>query len=174
MKRFCKTVMLPVITGIVFWGPSDTGAVTREEMFKLNAAYPPGSFTICESKLEGNGKDLMPMLAKIRGHIIDRKGNLSHSDVSVMFIPLGASTASLTLSYRQTVTMEDNGQWAHIDPDSLKVSMPAILAEGFRNRLPTGKELQPYQTTEITDFPSYVVRIPGESPLYCHKETSGE
>ncbi|AGO56994.1 hypothetical protein ACOMDM_21985 [Serratia plymuthica] len=180
MKRFCKTVMLPVITGIVFWGPSDTGAVTREEMFKLNAAYPPGSFTICESKLEGNGKDLMPMLAKIRGHIIDRKDNLSHSDVSVMFIPQGASTASLTLSYRQTVTMEDNGQWAHIDPDSLKVSMPAnpaseaILAEGFRNRLPTGKELQPYQTTEITDFPSYVVRIPGESPLYCHKETSGE
>ncbi|MDW5500143.1 hypothetical protein R6Y99_10120 [Pseudomonas lundensis] len=165
-----------VIGGILLFGPLYAGAVTREEMRTLDAAYPPGSVTICESQLEGNGKDLLPMLVKIRGSITDRSGNVSHSVVSVMFIPHGKSTATITLSYRQTVTMEANGQWAHIDPDSLKVSMPAspssedIVAQGFRDRLPSGKELQPYETTEITDFPSYVVRVPGESPLYCHKE----
>jgi hypothetical protein len=176
MKRICMTFLLSVSLGIALLNPLNAGAITREGMQKLDAAYPPGSFTICESQLEGNGKELIPMLVKIRGHIIDRSENVSHSDVRVMFIPHGASTATITLSYRQTVTMEADGQWAHIDPDSLKVSMPTnpsseeIVAQGFHDWLPSGKELQPYETTEITNFPSYVVRVPGEPPLYCHKD----
>lgn len=170
------TILLSVNLGIALLNSLNAGAITREGMQKLDAAYPPGSVTICESQFEGNGKDLIPMFVKIRGHTIDRSENVSHSDVHVMFIPHGSSTATITLSYRQTVTMEANGQWAHIDPDSLKVSMPTnpsseeIVAQGFRDRLPSGKELQPYETTEITDFPSYVVRVSGESPLYCHKD----
>lgn len=176
MKRFCKAVLLPVNGGITLFGPLDARAITREEMRTLDAAYPPGSFVNCEAELAGNGKNLLPMTTKIRGHIISRAENLSHADVRMMFIPHGSSTATITLSYRQKVIMEESGQRVYIDPDSLKVSMPVspssemIVAQGFRDQLPATQEIQPYQTTEITDFPSYVVRVPGESPLYCHKE----
>ncbi|CAI2474939.1 hypothetical protein [Serratia liquefaciens] len=175
MKRLCKTVLLPMNIGIAVLSPLSAGAVTREEMRTLDAAYPPGSIVNCEAELAGNGKNLLPMTTKIRGHIISRAENLSHADVRVMFIPHGSSTATITLSYRQKVIMEENGQRVYIDPESLEVSMPvspsseAIVAKGFRDRLPATQEVQPYQTTEITDFPSYVVRVPGESPLYCHK-----
>lgn len=175
MKRLCKTVLLPMNIGIAVLSPLSAGAVTREEMRTLDAAYPPGSIVNCEAELAGNGKNLLPMTTKIRGHIISRAENLSHADVRVMFIPHGSSTATITLSYRQKVIMEENGQRVYIDPKSLKVSMPVspssevIVAKGFRDRLPATQEVQPYQTTEITDFPSYVVRVPGESPLYCHK-----
>jgi hypothetical protein len=176
MKRLCKTVLLPMNIGIAVLSPLSADAVTREEMRILDAAYPPGSFVNCEGELAGNGKNLLPMTTKIRGHIISRAENLSYADVRMMFIPHGSSTATITLSYRQKVIMEESGQRVYIDPDSLKVSMPvspsseAIVAKGFRDGLPATQEIQPYQTTEITDFPSYVVRAPGESPLYCHKE----
>ncbi|WP_273849596.1 hypothetical protein [Serratia liquefaciens] len=175
MKRFYKTALPLVIGGFILLGSLGSSAVTREEMRTLDAAYPPGSIVNCEAELAGNGKNLLPMTTKIRGHIISRAENLSHADVRVMFIPHGSSTATITLSYRQKVIMEENGQRVYIDPKSLKVSMPVspssevIVAKGFRDRLPATQEVQPYQTTEITDFPSYVVRAPGESPLYCHK-----
>lgn len=56
-------------------GSVSVGAVTREDMLKLNAAYPPGSVVICETRLEGNGKNIMPMLLKTRGHIKKEQKN---------------------------------------------------------------------------------------------------
>ncbi|MGE6470339.1 hypothetical protein [Serratia proteamaculans] len=113
MKRFCKAVLLPVIGGITLFGPLfgplDARAITREEMRTLDAAYPPGSFVNCEAELAGNGKNLLPMTTKIRGHIISRAENLSYADVRMMFIPHGSSTATITLSYRQKVIMEEGG-----------------------------------------------------------------
>jgi hypothetical protein len=72
MKRFYKTALPLVIGGFILLGSLDSSAVTREEMRTLDAAYPPGSIVNCEAELAGNGKNLLPMTTKIRGHIISR------------------------------------------------------------------------------------------------------
>ena len=117
------------------------------------------------------------MLTKIRGQVTARKGDVSQLNVSVMYIPTGSSNVTLTMSYKQTTTIKDEGSLVVIDRDSFKVSMPAspasepILTKSFVDKLPDGDDIRPFSSTKITTFPSYVVQSPGESPLHCNKES---
>ncbi|MBN0975992.1 hypothetical protein JTY93_15210 [Pseudomonas hygromyciniae] len=178
MKHFYKTFLLPTGIGIGVLCSMNVEAITRDEMLKLNAAYPPGSIVSCETQLEGNGKNLLPTLLKTRAHIKERTGNLTRTDVSVTFIPLGSATTTMTVNYQSRATMEDDGELIEIDPDSLTVSFspanPAsesIVANKMRSILPpTGSDLRLYKTVKITDFPSFIITPQDQPPTYCLKE----
>lgn len=178
MKQLYKTVLLLVGIGMAVLGSVSAGAITREDMLKLNAAYPPGSVVSCETRLEGNGKNIRPMLLKTRGHIKKRTEKLSQADVSTVFIPQGSSTVTMTVNYQQRATMEEDGELVDIDPDSLTVSFSAanpaaeaVVAKKMRDILPpSGSDLRPYETAKITVFPAYTISPPGQPPIYCHKE----
>lgn len=177
MKSINQGILFSATIAVALLGPINAGAVTREEMQRLTDAYPVGSVVVCEAFLEGNGKDRAPMLTKIRGQVTARKGDVSQLNVSVMFIPTGSSNVTLTMSYKQTTTIKDEGSLVVIDRDSFKVSMPAspasepILTKSFVDKLPDGDDIRPFSSTKITTFPSYVVQSPGESPLHCNKES---
>ncbi|MCE0829030.1 hypothetical protein LVQ78_23930 [Buttiauxella sp. A2-C2_NF] len=178
MLRLYRRILLLVIISLTLFCSLRSGAVTFEEMLKLDAAYTVGSFIACQAELEGNGRDRQPMLIKVHGQVTDRAENVTRYNVRIQFISKQTSSISLTLSYRQTVTLEENGQIVHIEPDSLTVSMPGssainegIVAKVFRDRFASEKNHESYKSTEITDFPSYIVRKPDEPPLYCHKDS---
>lgn len=177
MKSINQGILFSVTIAIALLGPIKAGAVTREEMQRLADAYPVGSVVICEALLEGNGKDKKSMLTKTRGQVTARKGDVSQLDVSIMFIPTGSSDATLTVSFKQTTTIKDEGNLVVVDRDSFNVSMPLspasepAVTKGFVDRLPAGDDLRPFSRTSITTFPSYVVQSPGESSLYCNKES---
>ncbi len=178
MKYFYNTFLLPTGIGIAVLCSMNVEAITREDMLKLNAAYPAGSVVSCETQLEGNGKNLLPTLLKTRAHIKERTGNLSRADVSVTFLPRGSSTTTMTVNYRSSSTMEDDGELVDIDPDSLTVSFSpanpasdAIVANKMRGSLPpAGSDLRPYTAVKITDFPSYIITPRDQPPTYCLKE----
>jgi len=76
-----------------------------------------------------------------------------------------------------TQRSDEKGQYSKIDPDSMTVSMPGATPEteqavlqGFRKQFTADESFAPYSQIEITDFPSYISRNPGEPPTYCHKE----
>jgi len=178
MNHIYKTFLLPTGIGIAVLCSMNVEAITREEMLKLNAAYPPGSVISCETRLEGNGKNLLPTLLKTRAHIKERSGNLTRTDVSVTFVPQGSSTTTMTVNYQSRATVEDDGELVDIDPDSLTVSFspsnPAsesIVANKMRSTLPpTGSDLRLYKTVTITDFPSFIITPQDQPPIYCFKE----
>jgi len=89
----------------------------------------------------------------------------------------GSVTPGLTLTFAGTQRKSRTGYYSRIDADSMAVSMPVagpegekIVLESMHQRLPEDEEFAPFSQTEITDFPSYVVRQPDEPPSYCHKE----
>ncbi|WP_432755504.1 hypothetical protein [Pseudomonas sp. WMBT8] len=178
MNHIYKTFLLPMGIGIAVLCSMNVEAITREEMLKLNAAYPPGSVVSCETQLEGNGKNILPTLLKTRAHIKERTGNLTRTDVSVTFIPKGLSSNTMTVNYQSRATMEDDGELIDIDPASLTVSFSAanpageeIVANKMRSTLPpTGSDLRLYKTVKITDFPSFIITPQDQPPTYCSKE----
>lgn len=106
----------------------------------------------------------------VRGTVISQIKGLTTYDISATWAPEGGSGMMLTYSDR-------TGQYSRIDPTSMSVSMPAAgpegeetVREGFRSRFATGESFIPYSQTEITDFPNYITRNPGESPVYCRQE----
>lgn len=178
MKHFYKSFLLPTGIGIAVLCSMNVEAITREEMLNLNAAYPPGSVVSCETQLEGNGKNLMPMLLKTRASIKERTEYLSRAEVSITFIPHGSSSTKMTVNYQARATMEEDGERVDIDPDSLTVSFipenpasAAIVADKMRSSLPpTGSDLRPYKRVKITNFPSFIITPPDQPPTYCFKE----
>ncbi len=72
---------------------------------------------------------------------------------------------------------DDKEQHSLIDPKSMAVSMPAVgpageeaVLKGFRSRFGGTENFTPYSQTEITEFPAYITRNPGEAPSYYRKE----
>lgn len=154
---------------------SVVSAATYEEMQRLDAAYPPGSVVVCRSDLPGDGSVQPPTTMTVRGTVISQKKGLTTYDISVTWAPEGSS--GMTLTYRMSQRSDRTGQYSRIDPTSMSVSMPAAgpegektVLEGFRSRFATGESFTPYSQTEITGFPNYITRNPGEPPLYCRQE----
>ncbi|MDF7662852.1 hypothetical protein PUG81_28220 [Erwiniaceae bacterium L1_54_6] len=157
------------------------GAATREEVIRLNAAYPPGSVMVCSKNLPGDGKMVQPIVLQMRGTVVDRKQHSAVYEVSSTWsIPGKSSSSDLTLKLRMLERLDDKGSYSRIVPDSMSVSMPSAgpageksVLEGFRRRLPDGEIFTPFSNIEITDFPSYTVQTRGEPTSYCHKESAG-
>lgn len=151
-------------------------AATYEEMQRLEAAYPPGSVVICKSETPGDGKVQKPTTMTARGTVVSQERGLTTYDISVTWLPDGSSTGMM-LAYKMSQRSDSNGQYSRIDPASLSVSMPGAgpegekaVLEGFRTRFAAGESFAPYTQTEITDFPDYITRNPGEPPVCCHQE----
>lgn len=178
LNHIYNRLVLPAGVAIAVLCSMNVEAITREEMLKLNAAYPPGSVVSCETQLEGNGKNILPTLLKTRAHIKERTGNLTRTDVSVTFVPKGLSTHTMTVNYQSRATMEEDGELIDIDPDSLTVSFStanpeggAIVANKMRSLIPpTGSDLRLYKTVKITDFPSFIITPQDQPPTHCFKE----
>lgn len=155
---------------------SGAGAATYEEMQRLEAAFPPGSVVICKSDTPGDGKFKKPTTMTARGTIVSQKRGLTTYDISATWLPEGSRTG-MTLVYRMSQRSDGNGQYSRIDPASLSISMSGAgpegekaVLEGFRTRFAAGESFAPYSQTEITDFPDYITRNPGEPPVYCHQD----
>jgi len=177
MKRtaylFCCAAMLAATS-------SRAGAATYEEVKRLDAAYPPGSVVICRSDLPGDSQMLRHTLTTTRGTVVARRNNITDFDVAVTWLTEGETGAGMTLTFRSTERAEKKGVYVRIDPDSMSLSLPGAREEekktvldGFRDNFARTEHFGAYSETEITDFPSYVVRKPGEPPALCHKETAG-
>lgn len=152
------------------------GAATNEEMTRLEAAYPAGSVVICRQDLPGDGMARLPTRLEVRGTILSREADLTTGQGIATWTTHGSAKPGLTLTFVVTQRKSGSGYYSRIDPASMAVSMPTVgpegektVLEGFRRRLPAGEELAPFSETEITDFPSYVIRKPGEPVSYCHK-----
>jgi len=153
------------------------GAATNEEMTRLEAAYPAGSVVICRQDLPGDGMARLPTRLEVHGTVLNREADLTTGQGIATWRTHGSASPGLTLTFVVTQRKSGSGYYSRIDPASMAVSMPAVgpegeknVLEGFRRRLPAGEEFAPFSETEITDFPSYVVRKPDEPPSYCHKE----
>jgi len=59
------------------------GAATREEMQRLDEAYPPGSVVVCHSDLPGDGKLSLPTTMISRGKVESRENGHTLYSVSV-------------------------------------------------------------------------------------------
>ena len=156
------------------------GAATREEMRRLNAAYPAGSVVLCHSEVAGSEMFPEPVSVVTRGRVVESSADRRVFDVTVTWQPKG-DTARLTLTYRARQRSDDRGQYSLIDPDSMRVSWPGVdreaeatVLQGFRARMANGEEFEPYSHTTIARFPGYIVLTPGEAPLFCSKEPPGE
>jgi len=154
------------------------GAATNEEMTRLEASYPPRSVVICRQDLPGDGMARLPTRLEVRGTVLSREADLTTGQGIATWTPHGSVRPGLTLTFTVTQRKSGSGYYSRIDPASMAVSMPAAgpegektVLEGMRQRLPADEEFAPFSETEITDFPSYVVRKPDEPPSYCHKET---
>ena len=150
-------------------------AASYEERQRLDAAYPPGSVVVGKSELPGDGNGQPPTSTTARGTGISQTKGLTTYDISVTWAPEGSS--GMTLTYRVSQRSVRSGQYSRIDPTRMSVSMPAAgpegektVLEGFRSRFATGESFTPYSQTEITDFPNYITRNPGEPPVYCRQE----
>lgn len=153
------------------------GAATPEEMVRLDAAYPPGSVVICHQDRPGDGRELLPGRLEFRAIILTQTADQTIARGTAMWITRGHATPGLTLTFTVTQRKSESGYYSRVDPASMVVTMPAAgpagektVLEGMRQRLPAGEEFAPFSQTEITDFPSYVVRKPDEPPSFCHKE----
>ncbi|QHM74066.1 hypothetical protein [Mixta intestinalis] len=156
---------------------SDAGAATREEVQRLDAAYPPGSVVVCRADLPGDGRDRLPTRLESRVIVVTRTADQTVGRGTVSWITGGHTSPGLTLTFTVTQRKSESGYYSRIDPASMVVSMPGagpegekLVLDGMRQRLPAGEEFAPFSQTEITDFPSYITRKPGEPPIYCHKE----
>lgn len=155
---------------------SHAGAATYEEAAHLDDAYPPGSTEVCIQNLPRDAKNILPTRLEVRATIISRTADLTTGRGIVTWITHGSTAPGLTLTYTFKQRENGSGYYSRIDPASMAVSMPAVGPEGeknvlesFRRRMPAGEEFAPFSQIEITDFPSYVVRKPGEPVSYCHK-----
>lgn len=156
------------------------GAATREEMRRLDEAYPPGSVVVCHSDLPGDGKLSLPTTMISRGKVESRENGHTLYSVSVTWQTQGAKESDagdLTLTFLMNQRSDEKGQYSFIDPESMAVSMPAAgpageeaVLKGFRSRFGGTENFSPYSQTEITEFPAYITRNPGEAPSYCRKE----
>ncbi|WP_435956164.1 hypothetical protein [Dryocola sp. BD626] len=171
VKRLCLITALTALTATA------VSAATYEEMQRLDAAYPPGSVVVCRSDTPGdaNGQPRTAMTA--RGTIISQTKGLTTYDITVTWLPEGSSSSGMMLRYSMSQRSNKNGLYSRIDPASLSASLPGgspevekAILEGFRSRFATGESFAPYSQTEITDFPDYITRNPGEAPVYCHQE----
>jgi hypothetical protein len=152
------------------------GAATNEEMGRLDEAYPRGSVVICRQDLPGDGMVRLPTRLEIRETVISRKADLTTGRGVATWITHDSTAPGLTLTYTFRQRKNGSSYYSRSDPASMVVSMPAVgpegektVLEGFRRRLPAGEEFSPFSQIEITDFPSYVVRKPGEPVSYCQK-----
>lgn len=155
-------------------------AATREEMQRLDAAYPPGSVVVCHSDLPGDGKLSLPATMFSRGKVESKVNGHTLYNVSVTWRIKNekkSDAGDMTLTFLMTQRNDEKGQYSLIDPESMAVSMPAAgpageeaLLKGFRSRFGGTESFTPYSQTEITEFPAYITRNPGEAPSYCHKE----
>jgi hypothetical protein len=119
----------------------------------------------------------LPTRLEVHGTVLNREADLTTGQGIATWRTHGSASPGLTLTFVVTQRKSGSGYYSRIDPASMAVSMPAVgpegeknVLEGFRRRLPAGEEFAPFSETEITDFPSYVVRKPDEPPSYCHKE----
>lgn len=155
---------------------SVVSAATYEEMQRLDAAYPPGSVVFCRSDLPGDWNVQPPTTMTARGTVISQAKGITTYDISATWAPEGSSSG-MTLTYSMSLRSDRSGQYLRIDPTSMSVSMPAAgsegektVLEGFRSRFASGESFTPYSQAEITDFPNYITRNPGEPPIYCRQE----
>lgn len=118
----------------------------------------------------------LPTRLEVRGTVVSRKADLTTGQGIATWTTRRSVTLGLTLTFAGTQRKNGSGYYSGIDPASMAVSMPAVgpegektVLEGFRQRLPAGERFAPFSQIEITDFPSYVVRKPGEPVSYCHK-----
>lgn len=171
-------LMRPMLYGLLCLGLMPTaGAATADEMARLDAVYPPGSVVICHQELPGNSRDRLPGWLEFRGTILTRTADQMKAWGTLAWFTHGYATPGLTLTFTVTQRNSKSGYYSRVDPASMIVSMPAagpegekIVLDGMRRRLPAGEEFAPFSQTEITEFPSYVVRKPDQQPSYCHKE----
>ena len=154
---------------------SVASAATYDEMQRLDAAYPPGSVVVCRSDLPGEGSVHSPTTMTVRGTVISQTEGLTTYDISATWGPEGSS--GMTLTYRMSQRSDRTVQYSRIFPISIFVLLLAAgpegektVLEGFRSRLATGESFTPYSQTEITDFPNYITRNPGEPPVYCRQK----
>lgn len=117
-------------------------------------------------------------LVTTRGTVITRRNNLTDYDVKVTWLTEGANSSGMTLTFQSTERAEQSGVYLRIDPDTMAVSLPGAsheeknnLLDGFRTRFGGSEHFASYTETEITDFPSYIYRKPGEPTAYCHKDS---
>ncbi|WP_261866098.1 hypothetical protein [Pectobacterium carotovorum] len=155
----------------------DAGAATYSEILRLTEAYPPGSVIVCRADLLGDGKTLLPTTLTTRGTVVARRNNFTDFDVAVTWLPKIENSKELTLTFRATERSERTGQYTWIDTDSMAVSLAGaqpeekkLILNGFRSRSDGTEKFSPYTNIEITTFPSYLTRNPGEPTAYCHKE----
>lgn len=168
---------LLLVVGMIGITPLVVSAASYEEIEQLNSAYPAGSVIVCRADLPGNGSELLPVNLVIRADVKARKGKHTVYDVSVTWLTKSEAARGLTLTYRMTQRSDKTGQYSKIDPESMAVSIPDATPEdensvlkGFRNRFTVQESFTPYSQIEITDFPSYISRNPGEEPISCSKE----
>lgn len=168
--------VMVVIVGTTY----GVSAATREEMQRLDEAYPPGSVVVCHSDLPGDGKLSLPTTMISRGKVESKENGHTLFSVSVTWRTPGAKgsdAGDLILTFRMNQRSDEKGLYTLIDPESMAVTMSAAgpageeaVLKGFRSRFGGTKNFAPYSQTEITEFPAYITRNPGEAPSYCRKE----
>lgn len=153
------------------------GAATHQEILRLAEAYPPGSVVVCRSDFPGDGKLRQPTTLINRGTVTAHRNNLTDYNVVLTWLTKGQTSNGLTLTFRATERTEKAGQYTRVDPDSMAVSLLGAAPEeekaalaGFRKQMGGKENFVPYTQIEITDFPAYIIRIPGEVPVHCHRE----
>ncbi|MBZ0059443.1 MULTISPECIES: hypothetical protein [unclassified Leclercia] len=88
-----------------------------------------------------------------------------------------SNAGDLTLTFRMNQRSDEKGQHSLIDPESMAFSMPAAgpageeaVQKGSCSKFGGTENFTPCSQTDITEFPAYITRDPGEAPSYCRKE----
>lgn len=178
LRLYLRMYFSVLALGVVVLPPA--AAATREEMRRLDAAYPAGSVVLCHSEVAGSEMFPQPVSVTTRGRVVESAADRRVFDVSVTWLTKG-STSGLTLNFRMRQRSDEEGQYSLIDPDSMRVSWPGVGSEavktvlqGFRARMTDGEKFEPYSHTTIARFPGYIVLTPGEAPQFCSKEPPRE
>lgn len=159
-----------------FLAPALSKAASKEEMLKLNAAYPLGSTVVCSNFHPGNGKELLSTVTISRGKVISTDTNKTTYDVTIKTTPKEMKSPTFILRYKMISSLADGGEVSWIEPSSVNAEIPGKpyldqkVTMDVRKKFSGHKEFQPYTKTTITEFPSYKFQNPGETPYYCHKE----
>jgi len=109
-------------------------------MQRLDEAYPPSIVVVCHSDLPRDGKLSLPTTIISRGKVESRENGHTLYSVAVTWRTQGA-----------------------------KESDAGDLTLTFRMNQ-RSDDFTPYSQTEITEFPAYITRNPGEAPSYYRKE----